>query len=237
MSDVRYVELSHAIADGMPVFPGLERPRITAFLDHEQSRPHYEGQAEFCISKVEMVGNTATYLDSPYHRYRDGRDLSEIALEAVAGLAGVVLDGRIDSDRAVSLEVDDSQLSGRAVLLRTGWDARWGADAYWEPGPYISREALDVLVRARPKLVGVDFWNVDDTSDPTRRVHTRLLAEEILIVEHLCNLDVLPEEGFRFFAVPLRVVTGASLPVRAFAELVPDSARDEGRALKPSTTR
>jgi kynurenine formamidase len=118
---VQYIELSHGIADGMPVVPGLERPRVTAFLDHEQSRPVYEGAAEFYISKVEMVG--------------------------------------------------------------------------------------------------VDFWNVDDTSDPSRRVHTRLLAEEILIVEHLCNLDALPETGFRFFAVPLRIVTGASLPVRAFAEV------------------
>jgi arylformamidase len=219
---VRYVELSHEISDGMPVFPGLERPRITAFLDHEQSRPHYEGEAEFYLSKVEMVGNTATYLDSPFHRHRDRRDLAQIPLENVAGLAGIVLDGTIGADRAVSLDADEAQLGDRAVLVRTGWDARWGHDSYWEPGPYISREALELLLRARPKLVGVDFWNVDNTSDPSRRVHTRLLAEDILIVEHLCNLAALPETGFRFFAVPLRVLTGASLPVRAFAEVPPD---------------
>lgn len=216
---VQYIELSHQIADGMPVFPGLEPPRITAFLGHEQSRPHYEGEAEFYLSKVEMVGNTATYLDSPFHRYRDGRDLSEIPLVDVAGLSGVVLDGAIGADRAVSLAADESELAGRAVLIRTGWDARWGTDAYWEPGPYISPETLELLLRAQPMLVGVDFWNVDDTSDPSRRVHTRLLAEEILIVEHLCNLGALPETGFRFSAVPLRIVTGASLPVRAFAEV------------------
>jgi len=224
---VRYLELSHEITDGMPVFPGLERPRITAFRDHEQSRPHYEGEAEFYISKVEMVGNTATYLDSPFHRHRDGRHLGEIPLEDVAGLPGVVLDGTIGADRAVSLAADESQLAGSAVLVRTGWDARWGTDSYWEPGPYISLEALDLLLRARPKLVGVDFWNVDDTSDPSRRVHTRLLVEEILIVEHLCNLGTLPETGFTFFAVPLRIVTGASLPVRAFAE-VPAPPRRRG---------
>jgi arylformamidase len=214
-----YVELSHKISDGMDVFPGLERPRITAFRDHEESRSHYEDEAEFYISKVEMVGNTATYLDSPFHRFRDGRDLAGIPLEDVAGVPGIVLDGMIGPDRAVSLEADDPELEGHAVLVRTGWDTRWGTDAYWEPGPYISPEALELLLRARPTLVGVDFWNVDDTGDPSRRVHTRLLAEEILVVEHLCNLSALPGAGFRFFAVPLAVVTGASLPVRAFAEV------------------
>jgi arylformamidase len=214
---VRHVELSHEISDGMPVFPGLESPQITAFLDHERSRDRYEGAAEFYLSKVEMVGNTGTYLDSPFHRYREGRDLSEIPLADVAGLPGVVLDGTVGADRALTLDAEESQLEGHAVLIRTGWDARWGTDDYWEPGPYISPEALELLLRARPKLVGVDFWNVDDTSDPSRRVHTRLLGEEILIVEHLCNLGELPPTDFRFYAVPLRIVTGASLPVRAFA--------------------
>jgi arylformamidase len=216
---VEYIELSHVISDGMPVFPGLVRPRITAFMDHEQSRPHYQGQAEFYISKLELVGNTATYIDSPFHRHREGSDLSDVSLEAVAGLTGVVLEGTVGADRGVSLEADEALLAGNAVLVRTGWDARWGTDAYWEPGPYISTDALELLLRARPRLVGVDFWNVDDTSNPSRSVHTRLLAEEILIVEHLCNLGVLPGSGFRFFAVPLRIVSGASVPVRAFAEV------------------
>jgi arylformamidase len=216
---MRYVDLSHRITDGMAVFPGYEGPRVTAALDHEASRPLYHDAAEFYISKVEMVGNTATYLDSPFHRYRDGRDLAEITVEEVAGLPGAVVDGTVGAERAVSIDVDESRLEGHAVLVRTGWDQRWGTEAYWEPGPYISPETLELLLRARPKLVGVDFWNVDDTEDPSRRVHTALLAEEILVVEHLRGLDALPETGFRFFAVPLAVVTGASMPVRAFAEL------------------
>jgi arylformamidase len=216
---VRYTELSHAIIDGMPVFPGFDPPRITAFLDHEQSRPRYQGKAEFYISKLELLGNTGTYIDSPFHRHPDGSDLSEIPLEAVAGVPGLVLDGKVGADRAVSIDTDEARLDGSAVLIRTGWDTRWGTDAYWEPGPYISPDSLELLLRGRPRLVGVDFWNVDDTNDPTRRVHTRLLAEEILIVEHLCNLGALPASGFRFSAVPLRIVSGASFPVRAFAEL------------------
>jgi arylformamidase len=217
---MRFVELSHAIADGMPAYPGLEPPRIGAVVDHESSGPRYDGQAEFYLGRIEMACNTGTYIDSPFHRFREGRDLSEIPLDDVAGLPGVVLDGHIGDDRAVTLAVEEQEFEGKAVLVRTGWDERWGTDAYWEPGPFLSPESLELLLRARPKVVGVDFWNVDDTvADPSRRVHTGLLAAEILVVEHLCNLGALPPTGFRFFAVPLRIVGGASFPVRAFADL------------------
>jgi arylformamidase len=217
---MRFVELSHAIADGMPAYPGLEPPRIGAVVDHESSGPRYDGQAEFYLGRIEMACNTGTYIDSPFHRFREGRDLSEIPLDDVAGLPGVVLDGHIGDDRAVTLAVEEQEFEGKAVLVRTGWDERWGTDAYWEPGPFLSPESLELLLRARPKVVGVDFWNIDDTvADPSRRVHTGLLAAEILVVEHLCNLGALPPTGFRFFAVPLRIVGGASFPVRAFADL------------------
>src|SRR5215216_3430642 len=197
-----FVELSHEIRDGMPVFPGLEPPRVGAIIDHEGSRPRYGGQAEFYLGRIEMACNTATYIDSPFHRFRDGQDLSEIALDAVAGLPGVVLEGRVGSERAVALEADEAALAGKAVLIRTGWDERWGTEQYWQPGPFVSPASLDLLLRSRPKLVGVDFWNIDDIDDPSRRVHTGLLRERILIVEHLCNLASLPPAGFRFFAVP-----------------------------------
>lgn len=217
---MRFVEVSHPISDGMAVYPGLDPPRVSAMLDHESSRPHYGGQAEFYLGRIEMACNTATYIDSPFHRFRDAPDLSEVALDDVAGVPGVVLDGRVGEDRAVAVTAEEADLEGKAVLIRTGWDERWGTDAYWEPGPFVSAESLELLLRARPKLVGIDSWNVDDTvGDPSRPVHTGLLGAGILVVEHLCNLNGLPATGFRFFAVPLRLVGGASFPVRAFAEL------------------
>ncbi len=122
-------------------------------------------------------------------------------------------------DRSIAADCSASELRGRAVLIRTGWDRHWGTDAYWEPGPYLASSFIDLLIRVGATLVGVDFWNVDDTGDPSRPAHTRLLAEGILIVEHLCNLSALPRTGFRFSAVPPRIVRGASFPVRAFAEI------------------
>jgi arylformamidase len=215
----KFVELSHVLEDGMRVYPGLPSPKIGAFLDHEASRTHYAGQAEFYLGRVDMVCNLGTYLDGPYHRHRDLSDLSQIPLERVAEVPGIVLDAAASPDRSIAHECSASELQGRAVLIRTGWDRRWGLDAYWEPGPFLADSFVDLLIRAGAILVGVDFWNVDNTEDPSRPAHTRLLAEGILIVEHLCNLSALPRTGFRFSAVPLRIVRGASFPVRAFAEI------------------
>jgi kynurenine formamidase len=215
----KLIELNHTLEDGMMAYPGLPRPKIGAFLDHQASRSRYQDQAEFYLGKVEMVCNLGTYLDSPFHRYRDGTDLSQVPLERVAGISGIVLDAPISSDRSIVIDATDSELQGRAVLIRTGWDKRWGTESYWEPGPYLSEKSVDFLIRSKATLVGVDFWNVDNTADFVRPVHTRLLASDILIVEHLCNLSDLPRTGFRFYAMPLRIVRGASFPIRAFAEV------------------
>jgi len=214
----KFIELNHFIEDGMMPYPGLPRPQIGAFLDHEASRPWYQDQAEFYLGKVDMVCNIGTYLDSPFHRYRNGSDLSQIPLDMVAGVPGIVLDGKVEPNRSIVLGEPSSELTGRAVLVRTGWDKRWGTESYWELGPYLSDESVDLLVESKAVLVGVDFWNVDDTMDPGRPAHSKLLASRVLIVEHLCHLVDLPRSGFRFYAVPLRIVGGASFPVRAFAE-------------------
>jgi kynurenine formamidase len=215
----RFVELSHALEEGMPAYPGFPPAKVGALLTHEESRPRYEGKAEFFISRVEMVGNTGTYLDSPFHRFPSGDDLSRIPLAKVAGLDGLALDAKPAGERAITVDAREDELAGRAVLLRTGWDRRWGKESYWELGPFLGAECLNLLVSARPALVGVDFWNVDDTTDPARPAHTRLLEAGILIVEHMTNLSALPRTGFKFYAVPLRIERGASFPVRAFAEI------------------
>ena len=214
----RFVDLSHDLVDGMAPYPGLPEVRIGAHLDHERSRSHYDGE-EFFLGKVDMPANVGTYVDAPFPRFPDREDLSEVPLERLVGIDGIVVDATDASERALTPGLPDEDLSGRALLLRTGWSARWGTDAYWEPGPYVADELAASLVDRGVGLVGVDFWNVDDTTTRSRPVHTRLLEAGILVVEHLCHLDRLPEEGFRFFAPVLRIRRGASFPVRAFAEL------------------
>lgn len=215
----KFVELSHPIEDGMKAYPGYPNPQIGAHITRENSRARYGGKAEFYIGRVEMVGNVGTYLDAPFHRYADGADLSHVPLESIAGLNGVVLDGIPSPNRAIAIDCNQSEIHGRAVLVRTGWDKRWGTDSYWEPGPFLSDSSIDLLVAGKAALVGVDFWNIDDTENLSRPAHSRILRANIPIVEHLANLSSLPRAGFKFYAVPPPIVKGASFPVRAFAEL------------------
>jgi kynurenine formamidase len=167
---------------------------------------------------VDVRGHVATCLHALFHRFEEGDDLSRIPLAAVAGIPGIVVDASAQPG-ALTLELDEETVRDRAVLIRTGWDERWGTARYWQPGPYLAVETLDLLLSGGSVLVGVDFWNVDDTADLASQARTRLLRAGVLVVEHLCNLRGLPGEGFRFFAVPLRIAGGASFPVRAFAEL------------------
>jgi len=203
----------------MKAYPGYPSPQVGAYITREESRARYGGKAKFYIGRVEMVCNVGTYLDAPFHRYANGADLSQIPLETIAGLQGLVLDGSPSPSRAISIDCDRSDLSGRAVLIRTGWDRRWGTDRYWELGPFLSDSTIDLLLEGKVALVGVDFWNIDDVENPSRPAHTRFLKENIPIVEHLANLTSLPRTGFKFYAVPPPIMKGASFPVRAYAEL------------------
>jgi kynurenine formamidase len=216
----RFVELAHPIRDGMAAYPGLPPAKVGALLTHEESRDRYEGKAEFLLGHVELACNTGTYLDVPFHRFRDGEDLAAVPLERLAALPGMVVEPADQDVRAVRLDgLEPADVRGRAVLVRTGRSELWGGDAYWEEGPYLSGQALDLLIEGGAVLVGVDFGNVDDTNDLSRPAHTRLLGAGALIVENLTGLAALPPGGFTFFAVALRIEQGAAFPVRAFAVL------------------
>jgi arylformamidase len=213
------IDLSHPIEDGMAAYPGLPPARIFAILDHDASRDRYEGQAEFLLGGAELAGNTGTYLDAPFHRFRDRDDLAALPLESVVGLPGVTLDPG-GAERAVSFDgVEEGSLRGCAVLVRTGWDARWGSEEYWSDAPFLPTPLVEQLISAEIRLVGVDFGNVDDTEDLSRPAHTALLGAGIPIVENLRGLQRLPREGFVFSAPPIAIVRGAAFPVRAFADV------------------
>jgi kynurenine formamidase len=210
-----FVDLSHPIESGMITYPGLPAPVITEHLSREASRERYGEGTEFHIGRIEMIANTGTYLDSPFHRYAGGTDLAGLALSSLADLEGVVVGA---SSRAIGPELFDGvEVEGRAVLVRTGWDAHWRTEQYARDNPYLTRAAAEALASRGAALVGIDSLNVDDTADLERPAHTVLLGAGIPVVEHMCNLAELPERGFRFFAVPPMVAGFGTFPVRAFA--------------------
>jgi len=215
----KFVDLSHAVEHGMLTYPGLPGPVISDFLSREHSRPHYTEGTEFHIGRIEMVANTGTYLDSPFHRYPGGKDLDGLELSSLANLEGLVV--RPDpGSRAVGPEwFVDLPLKGKAVLVHTGWDRHWGTERYFSGHPYLTAEVVEYLKDGQVSLVGIDSLNIDDTADGRRPAHSVLLGANIPLVEHMCNLEALPESGFRFFAVPVKIKEFGSFPVRAFAIL------------------
>lgn len=214
------IDLSHTIEHGMITYKGLPAPIICDYLSREASRERYAPGTEFQIGKIEMVANTGTYLDSPFHRYADGADISKLELASLANLEAVVVPVTERAGRAIAeLPVDLAELTGKALLVYTGWDAHWRTDQYFEGHPHLTGELADRLVAAQVALVGIDSFNIDSTDDGTRPVHSALLGAGIPIVEHLCNLGALPNRGARFFAVPPKVKGMGTFPVRAFAKL------------------
>jgi arylformamidase len=215
------IDLSHTIEQGMITYKGLPPPVISDYLSRQDSRRYYERGTEFQIGKLEMVANTGTYLDSPFHRYEDGKDLSELNLNSLANLSGIVVRCPVSSGRSITAALlEQFGVKGRAVLFHTGWDAHWRTEKYADGRhPFLTADAAEYLADAGATIVGIDSYNIDDTADGRRPAHSILLAHGIPIVEHMCNLGQLPDSDFHFFAVPVKVKNFGTFPVRAFAIL------------------
>jgi len=213
------IDLSHSIEHGMITYKGLPAPIICDYLSREDSKKNYAPGTEFQIGKIELVTNTGTYLDCPFHRYADGNDLSQINLEKLAELDAILIDAENHQSIGINF-FEGKNLSGKAVIVHTGWSKHWRTDAYFENHPFLTAEAADYLVAQKVKLVGIDSHNIDDTRTNSRPVHTVLLRNEILIVEHMTNLNLLKEKKFIFNAVPPKFVGVGTFPVRAFAKII-----------------
>ena len=213
--DFELIDVCHSIEDGMITYKGLPAPVITDHLTREASRDVYAPGTEFHIGKIEMVANTGTYLDTPFHRYARGRDLAGLDLYSVANLDGLVVRAtgkEIGADVFSGLEIKD-----KAVLVHTGWDRHWRTEEYSSGNhPFLTADAANHLAKNGVALVGIDSYNIDSTTDASRPAHSILLGHDIPIVEHLCGLNDLPDTGFKFFAVPIKIKRFGTFPVRAF---------------------
>lgn len=212
------IDLSHTIEHGLITYKGLPPPIICDYLSREASKSHYTEGTSFHIGKIEMVANTGTYIDAPYHRYENGIDLAELPLRSIAGVDGIVVRATnaryaVDEELFKHLDVRD-----KAVLIETGWSRYWSTEQYFEGHTYITEPVATYLKDNGALLVGIDSYNIDDTNDGRRPVHSILLGAGIPIVEHMCNLSALPDTGFRFYAVPPKIKAFGTFPIRAFAQ-------------------
>jgi len=220
LEEKRIVDLSHVIEHGMTTYRGLPPPHICDFWTREGSAANYDDGSSFQVGRIDMVANTGTYLDSPFHRYEDGPDLSELGLASLAGVAGIVV--RRPWENGISIGADafeGHEVTGKAVLVHTGWDRNWRTDSYFGEHPYLTAEAASWLADNGAAIVGIDSCNIDNMHARARPVHTLLLGAEIPICEHMTALGSIPDEGFRFSAVPPKVRGMGTFPVRAYAVL------------------
>jgi kynurenine formamidase len=218
--DKRIVDLSHVIEHGMTTYPGLPGPQICDFWTREGSAANYDDGSSFHIGRIDMVANTGTYLDSPFHRYAEGQDLADLPLPSLADLPGIVVRQPWETKIAVDVAaLEGRDVAGKAVLVQTGWDRHWRTDRYGEDHPFLTPAAADWLIEHGATLVGIDSNNIDDTRLRARPVHTKLLGAEIPICEHMTGLGQLPDQDFRFSAVPPKVRGMGTFPVRAYAVL------------------
>lgn len=216
----RYVDLSHTIEHGMVTYKGFPGPVICDFMSREASKKFYAEGTSFQIGKIEMIANTGTYVDSPFHRFENGKDISEMPVEKFADLSAVVV--RVNNMTARAVDRDaflKTDVRGKAVLVHTGWARHWRTEQYLEGHTFLTEAAAVHLKEQGAVFVGIDSMNIDDTSGGTRPVHTVLLGAEIPVAEHLCDLERLPLSGFIFSAVPAKVKGFGTFPVRAFAKL------------------
>lgn len=215
----KLIDLSHEVENGMITYKGLPAPIICDFLSREASRKNYAEGTTFHIGKIELVANTGTYVDSPFHRFAEGIDLSELPLESLADLEGIVVHAQ-EYGRAIPATVFEGvDLAGKALLVHTDWSRHWRTDQYFEGHPFLTNDAAQYLADSRVAFVGIDTYNIDDTTDGTRPAHTILLGNQIPICEHMCGLENLPDSGFRFHAAPVKVRAFGTFPVRAYAVL------------------
>jgi len=215
----KLIDLSHTIENGMITYKGFPAPVICDYLSREESRSHYSGGTEFYIGKIEMIANTGTYVDSPFHRFANGIDVSELPLTSLADLEGVVIRAK-NFGRSISAKAFSGiDVKGKAVLVHTDWARHWGTDQYFENHVFLTKDAAEFLTEKGAAFVGVDTYNIDDTNDGLRPAHTTLLGNRIPICEHMCGLNELPDKGFRFHAVPVKVKAMGTFPVRAYAVL------------------
>lgn len=213
---MKLIDVSHVVEDGMLTYKGLPPPEISDYLSREASRQQYAEGTSFHIGNINMVANTGTYIDAPFHRYVEGKDLSALDLSCLVNLDGMVFRADPES-REINPELFEGRaLGGKAVLIHTGWAKFWRTDIYFEGHPFVTEKAARFLTASDVALVGIDSVNIDDTADATRPAHSILLGAGIPILEHLCNLEALPDRGFKFFAVPVKVKGLGSFPVRAF---------------------
>lgn len=211
----RYIDLSYNLEESTPVYPNYP-PFRTCIL--ETAGDDSSSKRTLNSSGIELGLHCGTHMDSPFHFFNNGRTIEQISLSQCIGLTFLINlptlmpNGTIEKKDLDSHE--HSLRSMRKVVLRTGWSRYWGDKIYFEQHPVLTGEAAQYLVRCGVHLLGVDLPSVDR---PPFEAHLELLEHNVVILENLNRLDLIPSDVFQLMAIPLKLNGREASPVRAIA--------------------
>lgn len=208
MSDVEFIDLTHTIKDNMPVFPG----DIPLVLMHER-KYETDNYHNFILSTGLHVG---THIDTPMHMTDSSKMISTYSLDYFIG-KGVLLNAL--GDKIVTLKTEYHQIVNEhdIVLINTGYSKHFYDNDYFINYPVLSEELIEFLIDKKIKILGLD------TPSPDKypfKLHKLLFNNNILIIENLCNLELLTDvKQFTIYALPLKINSDGAL-ARVFAKII-----------------
>ncbi len=211
---MRIIDLTHTIAEDMPVYPGMEQPGLKPAASYEK-----DGYLE---TQLKLFSHTGTHMDAPAHIFPGRTTLDEFPATQFVGPALVIDCTALPKDALITMEqlapVQKKADAAEFLLFHTGWDAHWGTRQYYEAYPHITQEVARYITANHKKGIGVDVMSVDPVFGTDIPIHKQLLREhEIVILENLTNLGMAGCELFTLYALPLKFRCSDGAPVRAIA--------------------
>lgn len=215
---MRFIDLTHPVATGMPVFPGDPEVRLIPAASVEK-----EG---FRVTSVALGTHAGTHADAPAHVFAGGKPLSDFPISAFSGTALVVPCEDLPPGGLITMErieaAGEAAREAEFLLFRTGWERFWGRDAYFRGYPVITAEVARWIAASGKKGAGFDAPGIDPEEDAGLTLHRIVLGtRRTVIIENLANLSApgLDSGLFAFRAAPLALAGTDGAPVRAWAEL------------------
>ena len=208
---MKIIDLTHPIEPGMPVFPGTEPPEILTACTVEEHG--------FLEKKITMYSHTGTHIDAPAHMLENGPTLDQFPGETFIGKACIYR----HTSRTQRISVDHLRdfvvqlQTADYLLIGTGWDRYWGQREYFHEFPVLTEETAKWLLNFQLKGIGLDVISADSIDSKDYSVHRVLLSHNMVIVENLTNIMLLPDSGCTFQCFPLNLKNADGSPVRAVA--------------------
>ncbi|HMC53952.1 MAG TPA: cyclase family protein [Gemmatimonadaceae bacterium] len=203
----RIFDISVPVVNGGVVYPGNPEIRI---------EPHSELSrgASSNLSRIAFGSHTGTHVDAPHHFFDAGSTVDRLPLNALIGPARV-LHMPDDVMSVTAAHLSDHNLSGvERLLIRTRNSAFVAAREFHADFTFVAPDAAEHVASLCIKLIGVDYYSVEQFHSGHHRTHRTLLERGIVIVEGL-DLSAIEAGEYAFCCLPLLLQGLDGAPARA----------------------